>query len=60
MVKREGARDGRAESFRVCFFYHLSRGVLTICERLDIDYKSASSLGEYEPPKSVWEMYGDS
>lgn len=36
------------------------RSTNNISERLDIDYKSASSLGEYAPPKSVWVMYGDS
>jgi hypothetical protein len=33
--------------------------ILTIGVRLDIDYQGASSLGEYDPPKSVWEMYED-
>lgn len=30
-----------------------------ICDRLDVDYKSVG-VGGYTPPKSVWEMFGES
>jgi hypothetical protein len=32
--------------------------MLTILDRLDIDYKPVG-VGEYTPPKSVWEMFGE-
>lgn len=39
-------------------FLPLEEIILIMVDRLDIDYKSVG-VGEYTPPKSVWEMFGD-
>jgi hypothetical protein len=32
--------------------------ICDVMNRLDMDYKSVG-VGEYTPPKSVWEMFGE-
>lgn len=61
-VSEKGLKMGGPRAFGYDFLIYLISNTmnLIICERLDIDYKSATSLRGYERPKSVWELYGDS
>jgi hypothetical protein len=61
-LSEKGLKMGGPRAFGFDFLLPLLNDavMLTIYDRLDIDYKSAINLGEYERPKSVWELYRDS
>jgi hypothetical protein len=54
----EGLKVGGPRAFGYVFFFYIEMKLMSRF-RIDMDYNGVST-GAYEPPKSVWEMFGES